>query len=143
MELAVSLECHLLAHVAPTQAFASIPAQTLELAGVLNGARRVIPTVSISLEARYEKDPSIVYREIAGEAILVPIRRHLADLDSVYALDEVGSRTWELLEGGRSLENVCSELVAEYDVAWDVLAADVVEFVQQLETFGAVRRLAE
>jgi hypothetical protein len=84
----------------------------------------------------------MVHREIAGETILVPVRRHMADLDSVYTLDEVGSRTWELIEPGRTVEEICAELAAEYDVAWDVVLQDVVEFVQQLESFGAVRRVA-
>jgi hypothetical protein len=83
----------------------------------------------------------MVHRQIAGETILVPVRRHMADLDSVYTLDEVGSRTWELIDPGRSVEEICSELAAEYDVDWDVVQQDVVEFVQQLESFGAVRRV--
>jgi len=93
------------------------------------------------LSAHYEKDPSMVHRQIAGETILVPVRRHMADLDSVYTLDEVGSRTWELIEPGRSVQEICDELVAEYDVAWDVVTGDVIEFMQQLESFGAVRRV--
>ena len=83
----------------------------------------------------------MVHRQIAGETILVPVRRHMADLDSVYTLDEVGSRTWELIEPERTVEEICAELAAEYDVAWDVVSQDVIEFVQQLESFGAVRRV--
>jgi len=94
------------------------------------------------LEARYEKDPNIVYREIAGEAILVPVRKHLADLDSIYALDEVASRTWALIEADQSLADICSALKDEYDVAWDVLVTDIAEFLGQLESVGAVRKVA-
>lgn len=97
--------------------------------------------MSNPLDAHYEKDPSVVYREIAGESILVPVRRHMADLDSIYALDEVGSRIWALLEPCRSLNEVCSSLLTEYDVERAVLAADLLEFVEQLESFGAVRRV--
>jgi hypothetical protein len=57
-------------------------------------------------------------------------------------LDKVGSSIWDLLEPTRSLAEICSDLVAEYDVSWDVLASDVLEFVAQLESFGAVRRVA-
>ncbi|MBN1814783.1 MAG: PqqD family protein [Anaerolineae bacterium] len=94
-----------------------------------------------SLKACYEKDPSVVYREIGGEAILVPVRRHVADLDSIYTLDEVGSRIWSLLEPSRSLDEVCHQLLTEYDVEQAVLTADLLEFVEQLESFGAVRRV--
>lgn len=94
-----------------------------------------------TLATCYEKDPSMVYREIGGEAILVPVRRHVADLDSIYALDEVGSRIWALLEPGRSLDQLCDLLLTEYDIDRATLRADLLEFVGQLEGLGAVRRV--
>lgn len=93
------------------------------------------------LKACYEKDPSVVYRQIAGETILVPVRRHMADLDSIYTLDEVGACIWALLEADRSLEEVCELVLAEYDVERSVLTADLIEFVGQLESLGAVHRV--
>ena len=51
------------------------------------------------LERRYAKDPNMVFRDIEGEMILVPIRRRTADLESIYTLNETGARIWELLDG--------------------------------------------
>ena len=93
------------------------------------------------LAACYEKDSSMVYREIGGESILVPVRRHMADLDSIYALDEVGSRIWALLEPDRSLRDLCDVLLAEYDVDRATLSGDLLDFVGQLESLGAVQRV--
>jgi hypothetical protein len=58
------------------------------------------------LERCYEKDPSIVHRNIAGETILVPIRSHVADLESIYTLDEVAARIWELIDGQRKVGEI-------------------------------------
>ena len=93
------------------------------------------------LESRYEKDPSIVHRNIAGEEILVPIRSHVADLESIYTLDEVAARIWELIDGQRRVEEIRDAIVEEYEVSPDVAEADLIEFVQQLEEIGGVRRV--
>jgi hypothetical protein len=91
-------------------------------------------------EARYEKDPSMVYREIAGEAILVPIRRRTADLESIYTLNRTGSRIWELLDGQRTLADVKAQLVQDYDDVVDAqLEADLREFISDLVELGGVR----
>ena len=88
---------------------------------------------------RYVKDPSIVYREIAGEAILVPIRRNVADMESVYTLDSVGADIWELIDGDRTLAEILDLLLGEYDVDAAVLSKDLDEFFGQLEAIGAIR----
>jgi hypothetical protein len=93
------------------------------------------------LERCYEKDPSIVHRNIAGEAILVPIRRNVADLESIYTLDEVAARIWELIDGQRRVEEIRDAIVEEYEVSLDVAEVDLVEFIQQLEAIGGVRRV--
>ena len=91
------------------------------------------------LERRYEKDPSVVYREIAGEAILVPIRRNVGDMESIYTLDSVGAAIWDLIDGERTLADILDALLAEYDVETSVLSQDLDEFAEQLVSAGAIR----
>ena len=93
------------------------------------------------LERCYEKDPNMVSRLIADEFILVPIRRNVADLESIYTLDEVGARIWELMDGQRRVREIKDAIVEEYEVSPDVAEADLVEFIQQLEEIGGVRRV--
>jgi hypothetical protein len=93
------------------------------------------------LEARYEKDPSIVHRELAGETILVPIRRNMADLDSIYTLDEVGAFIWSLIDGQRTIGDIQNSILDEYDVSPEVADRDLAEFIQTLESLGGVRRI--
>ncbi len=91
------------------------------------------------LERCYEKDPSIVHRNIAGEAILVPIRRNVADMESIYTLDEVGAFTWELIDGQRTVSDIKVAILNEYDVAPEVAEADLMEFLGQLQAIGAIK----
>jgi len=93
------------------------------------------------LEERYQKDPSIVAREIAGEMILVPIRQNVGDLESIYTLNETAARMWELLDGQRSLREIHGVIVDEFDVEAEEAQQDLLGFVAQLETIGAVKRV--
>lgn len=93
------------------------------------------------METRYEKDSSIVYREIAGEAVLVPVRKNMADMESIYTLDEVGAFIWDLVDGQRTIGDVRERVLDEYDVEPEVLDSDLFEFVEQLKAIGALRAI--
>lgn len=95
--------------------------------------------MSDSLEARYERDPNVVTREIAGERILVPIRKQAADMAAIYVLNETGARIWSLLDGRRSLADIGEILVQEYSVESDTVRSDIVEVVEQLRELGMLR----
>jgi hypothetical protein len=95
--------------------------------------------MSDSLEARYERDPNVVTREIAGERILVPIQKQAADMAAIYVLNETGARVWNLLDGQRSLADIGDILVQEYSIDSDTVQADVVEIAEQLRELGMLR----
>lgn len=85
------------------------------------------------LSRRYRKCPDLVFRQIANEFVLVPIRQDMADLEAVYTLGGVGARVWELLDGERDGHAILAQIVQEYDVAPDEAQADLVEFLGELE----------
>jgi len=80
-----------------------------------------------------------VTRKIANETIIVPITNDIADLDSVYTLNEVASFVWELLETRQSPAAIAAAVAAEYNVSGDQAARDVDELLNELETKGLVR----
>jgi len=95
--------------------------------------------MSDPLGRRYQRDPSIVYREIAGEAILVPIRRRTGDLESIYTLNPVGARIWHFLDGDRTLGDIKARLLLEFEGAEpEQVEADLCEFVDQLVQVGGL-----
>jgi hypothetical protein len=87
---------------------------------------------------RYEKNSSIVARQIGNEFILVPIRQNVGDLECIYSLNEVGGRIWQLVNGGRTLEDIVAALVAEYNVKASQAEVDVLEFLAQMKEIGAI-----
>jgi hypothetical protein len=90
--------------------------------------------------AVYARREGVVLREVAGEQILVPVRRDVADLRAIFALNQVGRRIWELLDGARDLGGVIAELVERFDVTVEEAAADLRVFVEQLRQAGLVER---
>ncbi|MFC2053427.1 PqqD family protein [Chloroflexota bacterium] len=91
----------------------------------------------------FQKDASIVSREIEGEVILVPIRQNVGDLESIYTLNETAARAWVLFDGERTLEQIKDEIVAEFDVGNEQARLDLIELVYQLVEAGAIHRVNE
>jgi hypothetical protein len=87
----------------------------------------------------FSKDPNIVSRKIAGEYILVPIRQSAGDLDSIYTMNAVGGRIWELLDGQRSVSDLKDIIVEEFDVSLEEAEEDIKTFLDQLMSMNVVR----
>jgi hypothetical protein len=84
------------------------------------------------------KNEDVVSRKIVDELILVPIRKSVADMESLYTLNEVGARVYELVDGERSVRDICTVIVEEFDVSTEKAEADVVEFLEQLISIGSI-----
>lgn len=55
-----------------------------------------------------------------------------------YGLDPVGTRMWELLSDGQSLDDVATAMTAEYDIDRDTLLVDLGRLVDELAARGLV-----
>ncbi len=89
----------------------------------------------------FVKDSSVVLRKIADETILVPIRKKAADVESIYVLNEVAGRIWELVDGEKHVQEIRDIIVKEFDVSSEEAEADLAEYLEQLEAAGAVREV--
>jgi hypothetical protein len=87
----------------------------------------------------FTKDKDFVTRTISGETIIVPIRGGVGELDSIYTLNEVGTRIWQLLDGQTPTDQIIETVALEYDVAPEEAATDVNEFLASLEAQGLIR----
>lgn len=88
----------------------------------------------------YEKDQSMVSRKIEDETILVPIRNNVGDLDNIYVLNEVGARIWELIDGKSEIEEIHDTICVEYEITPEEAEKDVREFLENLESVGAIKK---
>lgn len=84
----------------------------------------------------WKRTDNAILREIAGEALLVPLKGKLADMQKVYVLGGVGSFVWGLLDGSRELADLVSEVTREFEVGPDEAKCDVGEFIEGLRAAG-------
>ncbi len=85
------------------------------------------------------KQPNWVSRRIAGETILVPLAGNIADLDSIFVLDEVGSAIWDLLDGQHSTGQIAEALCKIYEVEREEATSDVCRFLDAMRDANLVR----
>ena len=90
-------------------------------------------------ELSFQRIDDVVQREVAGEAFLVPIRGHLADLQELFVLNDVGHWLWNQLGSPRSLEDLVGGVVAEFEVDPERTRQDAEAFLKQLADAGLVR----
>ena len=90
------------------------------------------------LDKVYKKSDSIVFRKIADEFILVPIKKNVGDLESIYTLNEVAARIWELIDGKIKVKEIKNKIVEEFEVTPEEAEKDITEHLQQLEKIKAI-----
>ena len=92
-------------------------------------------------EAIYTKHPDYVQRDVAGECILVPIRRTLTEANSIYVLNETGAALWCRIDGQRTAEDIVTDFCNEYEVTTDQLAKDFTSLLDDLLSIQAVEEV--
>ena len=95
------------------------------------------------LARRNDDGKSFVTRRIAGETLILPVTGHVANLDSIYVMNDVGSRIWDLLEAPTRVEHIADTLSVEFDVTAERAHDDVNEFLDLLGERGLIEYLSE
>jgi hypothetical protein len=93
------------------------------------------------LDKVYKKSDSIVSRKIADEFILVPIKQNVGDLESIYTLNEVGTRIWELIDGKKKVKEIKNKIVGEFEVTPREAEKDLTNLLEQLLAVGAIMKV--
>lgn len=92
-------------------------------------------------EMKYARNTDYVFRKIVNEMILVPIVQDVADMDCVYALNELGAHVWGQLEQPRSQFELQQAILQEYDAEAKVIESDLAAFLQEMIAVGAIREV--
>jgi hypothetical protein len=90
--------------------------------------------------AVYTKDPDVVFRKIADEFVLVPIRQKAVDLRSIYTLNETAAFAWGALDGKNTVKDVTESMASEFDVEASSAASDVSDMLSQLEALSFIKK---
>lgn len=81
--------------------------------------------------------PGVIARRIAGETILVPVRRRAQEM-GLFTLNEVGSFVWERLDGATPLSEIASALCGAFEVDETRARTDVLAFADDLARAGCM-----
>ena len=88
-----------------------------------------------SLKSIPARSISIVTRKTGNEYVLVPITNNIADMNSVYTLNETGAFIWEQIDGKRNVEEIINELTNEYDIEKQNAESDVFTFIENMSKY--------
>jgi hypothetical protein len=81
------------------------------------------------LKSILSQSQSIVTRKTGNEYVLVPITDNIADMNSVYTLNETGAFIWDQIDGKKNVEEIISALTEEYFIDFDSASEDVFLFI--------------
>jgi len=90
------------------------------------------------LGLKIQRSPNVVSRVVADEAIVVPIRRGAADMDSIYTFNTTGSILWALIEKGKTVGQLSEYLQVEYGISQEQAATDTESFLVELKQAGLI-----
>ncbi len=97
-----------------------------------------MPAPNTDEPAELVRTSSCVTRAIAGETLIIPIAHATADLESIFTLNTVGSRIWEMLEHPAVPSELAATIAGEFDVSPADAAQDVSEFLDSLRAAGLI-----
>jgi hypothetical protein len=81
------------------------------------------------------RSPSIIARRTGDEYVLVPVTNNIADMTSMYTLNETGAFIWDLIDGERSVKQIAAALAAEYEIDAARALSDVEAYLAELQNF--------
>jgi Coenzyme PQQ synthesis protein D (PqqD) len=87
------------------------------------------------LKSILSQSTSIVTRKTGNEYVLVPITNNIADMNSVYTLNETGAFIWEHIDGKRTVEEIITELMNEYEIDKQNAESDVFIFIGNMSKY--------
>jgi Coenzyme PQQ synthesis protein D (PqqD) len=81
---------------------------------------------------RYTQNKEVVARQIEGETVIVPIRRGVGDMNSVYTLNPVGTVLWHFMAKSHSVPEMVERICDKFEVTPQQALGDVEGFVSSL-----------
>jgi methyltransferase-like protein len=93
----------------------------------------------IDLNSVVSQSPSVVTRKTGNEYVLVPIANNIADMNSVYTLNETGAFLWELIDGKKTIKDLIDAMISEYDVGKEIATEDVSSFIEEMNKYLIIK----
>jgi len=82
---------------------------------------------------------SVVTRKTGDEYIIVPVTGNIADMDSIFILNETGAFIWEMIDGEKSVEEIIRLVVEEFDIDRETATNDVLGFLNSMKEYLIIK----
>jgi hypothetical protein len=92
------------------------------------------------LKSILSHSPSIVTRKTGNEYVLVPVTNNIADMNSVYTLNETGAFIWENINGKRSVEEIILAVTGEFEIDNKTASEDVFSFIDNMSKYLIIQK---
>jgi Coenzyme PQQ synthesis protein D (PqqD) len=96
----------------------------------------------MSSTAQFVRSDNVVSRVIAGETLIVPVRRGVADLAALFSFNPVGSTIWEAIAQPRTVDELATVLADTYDVTPEKAREDLEVFLNEAQAAGVVQMVS-
>ncbi len=76
---------------------------------------------------KFLRNESYIWRVIDGETVIMsPFG------DKLYALNDVGTFIWELLDGSKTIDDIVNSILEDYEIKDNIAYNDVIGFIEKL-----------
>jgi hypothetical protein len=88
----------------------------------------------MNMDSVFKKSENVVFRRIGDEYVLIPLFASVADVESIFNLNETGAALWEKIDGRKNIRDIVAEMQAEYEAENRLIEEDVIAFVNEMRT---------
>jgi hypothetical protein len=86
----------------------------------------------------YVRSDAVVSRVIAGETLIVPLRKGVGDLASIYSLNEVASSIWQTIARPCSKSEIVRIIEQDFEGQRQQVEHDVEVFLAEMSAAGLI-----
>jgi hypothetical protein len=86
----------------------------------------------------FVRSSSTVSRVIAGETLIIPVRKGVGDLASIYSLNHVASFIWDGMATPRCKEEIVESVRQEFEGNTEQIECDVDAFLGEMQSAGLI-----
>jgi sensor domain CHASE-containing protein len=87
------------------------------------------------LKSILSHSPTVVTKKTGNEYVLVPITNNIADMNSVFTLNETGAFIWEKINGKRNVEDIITALTTEFEIDNETASEDMFSFIDHMKKY--------
>ena len=88
---------------------------------------------------KYRANPDFLLREVAGEAVLIPVGEAGVFENSVISLNDTCSFLWKLFQEPRTEEEVIAEAKTEYSDSDGEMEQGIRSFIEEYVKYGLLK----